>query len=200
MPVARQDHGIVDALGGKKIVEALPLARKITPFLVPVRIGDKLDRADDQAHIGLFVEFAFQPFPLRLSEQRGRDIVARDVIAKRTQCVGPGQAPQFTAKKARAEQDDLDALATGSDDDAVLHSRAAAHRGLTSPVGFVDAFGAFLEGEACAGIVLPEIMVVPGRKHRTLARKARNSSWLDKRRYAAVKVGMRASPTWPVSP
>ena len=187
MPVAAQDD---DALGtgiSNQVIKPLSLVRKVHPLLEAVVLRDDLDAGNQQPHLGRHAKLLAQPAPLGITQNRGRRIgVAVIGIAVFVRLFPLEPAAEIT----RIEQDHLHALAFGAEDLCVIDPRAMPARRVSRVAEEVeeDLLRLVFLGIIAAGVVGPEVVIVPGGEDRARScAVAESPAWRP------------ASRTWPAS-
>ena len=175
MPVPREQQHPAPCALAEHFVKPRAFLRHGLPRFVIMRVGDDLDRRNDEAKIGGLRQFLAQPRPLLRAEHRhtGPGIGPR-IRPQRRAILAIRAAIEIGAEETRVEQDHLHALARlGPDRAAFIDAGARTDLGARIPERLVDLFRQELEREARSAIVEAVIVIVPGRQHRNVAAEAR---------------------------
>src|SRR5262249_26249434 len=111
-----------------QFVEALALPRKVHPLFPSMILGNDLDARREDAHLRGLAELFFEPFPLRVAEERRLGVGVGDVRSLvRHELVA---LLERAAEVARVEKDHLHALAYGAESCRMIDAFLGAPRGV----------------------------------------------------------------------
>ena len=168
MPVAAQNDHAVRLRVAEELVEAVAFERQVGPLLVRVLVRDELDARNDQPQLGRLFELLFKPLPLLGPEHRGLGVSVRQVWHNPSAGQRPGVLLELAPEVAQVEQDDLDPLALGADHLRVVDALLRAPRRVFGDAEEVEEqlLRSVLVRVLGPGVVLAEVVVVPGDEHR----------------------------------